>query len=175
MYLKQWLFIALGLLVISINANETDRPYGQELLLPFKQNLKQALKQGLSKGAVNAITVCQIDAPKIVDELSTAGIQLGRSSARLRNPANTPPAWVVPYLSIYQQDKNDRAPRELSLRDDRIGYIEPITVQPLCLTCHGESLAPDVASKLDELYPKDQARNYQVGDFRGVFWVEYPR
>ena len=48
-------------------------------------------------------------------------------------------------------------------------------MQPLCVTCHGSTLAPDLETKLDELYPNDQARGYVAGDFRGVFWAELPR
>jgi hypothetical protein len=62
----------------------------------------------------------------------------------------------------------------VELSDTRLGYVEPIFLQPVCLTCHGETLAPDVASRIEELYPDDQATGFAVGDFRGLFWVEYP-
>ena len=55
-----------------------------------------------------------------------------------------------------------------------MGYAEPIIVQPMCLACHGESLAPEIAAKISEAYPDDQATGFKVGDFRGVFWVEFP-
>jgi hypothetical protein len=54
------------------------------------------------------------------------------------------------------------------------GYVEPIGIKPLCLACHGEALAPDVAARIGELYPKDRATGFTEGDLRGVFWVEYP-
>jgi hypothetical protein len=63
----------------------------------------------------------------------------------------------------------------VALPGERSGYVEPIGVQPLCLTCHGESLAPDLASRIEELYPADRAVGYRVGDLRGVFWAEFPR
>jgi hypothetical protein len=62
----------------------------------------------------------------------------------------------------------------VSLPNDRFGYAEPIFLKPLCLTCHGESLAPDVAARINELYPEDRALGFETGDFRGVFWIEYP-
>ena len=55
-----------------------------------------------------------------------------------------------------------------------MGYVEPIVMQPMCLTCHGESLAPEIAARISEVYPDDQATGFKVGDFRGVFWVEFP-
>ncbi|MBW2376809.1 MAG: DUF3365 domain-containing protein [Deltaproteobacteria bacterium] len=48
-------------------------------------------------------------------------------------------------------------------------------MQPLCVTCHGAELPPDLRARLAELYPEDQATGYAAGDFRGVFWVELPR
>ena len=60
------------------------------------------------------------------------------------------------------------------LPDNRWGYVEPITVQPLCLACHGSEIVPDVADRISELYPEDRATGFAVGDLRGVFWVEFP-
>jgi hypothetical protein len=31
-----------------------------------------------------------------------------------------------------------------------------------------------VASSIAELYPDDEATGFSAGDFRGVFWVEFP-
>ena len=55
-----------------------------------------------------------------------------------------------------------------------MGYVEPIMVQPMCLVCHGEALQPGVAAQIDERYPEDRATGFKAGDFRGVFWVEFP-
>ena len=43
-----------------------------------------------------------------------------------------------------------------------------------CLTCHGSSLAPDVAAQISDLYPQDRAVGFEAGDLRGVFWLEFP-
>jgi hypothetical protein len=55
-----------------------------------------------------------------------------------------------------------------------VGYIEPIYMQSLCLTCHGESLAADVAEEIKRRYPEDQAIGYKPDELRGIFWLEYP-
>ena len=59
----------------------------------------------------------------------------------------------------------------MELEDGGHGYVEPITIRPACLKCHGETLAPGVAQKIDALYPDDTARGFSEGDFRGLFWV----
>jgi hypothetical protein len=50
-------------------------------------------------------------------------------------------------------------------------FMKAITTQPLCLTCHGEAISPEVAAKLSELYPDDRATGFREGDLRGAFVV----
>ena len=146
---------------------------GAELLAPLKNSLKQALMEGMQEGPVNAISVCKEQAPAIADSLSVDGIEIGRTSHRLRNPANVAPGWVNATLQSYLQEVGDRVPRVVSLPDNREGYVEPIVTQPLCVACHGGNLAPEVAAQIKEMYPEDAATGFEVGDLRGVFWVEY--
>lgn len=155
-------------------AQESALAPGPRLLAPFKQDLQQALIDGLAQGPEEAIAACRVRAPEIADALSRDGVRVGRASHRLRNPSNAAPDWVAPILDAYANDPSDRAPRTVSLGNNRSGYVEPIVLQPLCLTCHGDSLAPEVAARIRELYPADRAVGYQVGDLRGVFWTEFP-
>ncbi len=148
---------------------------GAELLATFKQDLKQALVAGMQKGPLNAISVCKNQAPEIAASFSTEGVQMGRTSHRLRSPDNSAPEWVDAVLQTYLGEDQDRAPRLVPLPNDRLGYVEPIATQPLCLACHGSTLAPDVAAHIAEAYPQDEATGFEAGDLRGVFWVEYPK
>lgn len=166
--------VALAVTTGIVHAQESAESRGAQLLSPYKQELQEALRQGLSEGPVQAISACRVQAPEIAKALSKEGIHLGRTSHRLRNPANSSPAWVSPLLEAYAINSADRAPRVVSLPNERSGYVEPILLQALCLTCHGEALAPDVAARINELYPEDRAVDYRVGDLRGVFWVEFP-
>jgi hypothetical protein len=147
---------------------------GAALLAPFKQELQQALRAGLAEGPVEAIGACRQRAPEISGALSHDGIVMGRSSHRLRNPRNAAPDWVQPVMDAYVADRAKRVPKSVPLPNDRLGYVEPILLQPLCLTCHGDALAPEVASRIDALYPEDRAVGFAEGDLRGVFWVEFP-
>ena len=169
--------LALALLACTTGTAQkqrTESARGAELLLPFKQELKQALVAGMQEGPLNAISVCRDQAPAIAESLSIEGVQMGRTSHRLRNPDNSAPAWVDTVLQAYLGEEQGRAPRLITLLNDRLGYVEPIATQPLCLACHGKSLAPDVAAHIAEAYPEDQATGFEAGDLRGVFWVEYP-
>ena len=156
------------------NAYDAALARGAELLLPFKKELKSALLEGLEQGPVEALSVCQLRAPEIAVSRAHEGIRVGRSSHRLRNPANSSPEWVLTAMQAYLDDDRNRAPYVVPLSGDRWGYAEPIIAQPLCLTCHGKVLSPAVAERIDELYPADRAVGFEAGDLRGVFWLEFP-
>ncbi len=145
-----------------------------ERLAPFKQALKAALQAGLAAGPSEAVDACRLRAPEIAAAHSHDGVRVGRTSHRLRNPANAGPDWVTPILTAWTAADADRTPRVVPLGDDRMGYVEPILTQALCLTCHGETLAPPIAERIRALYPEDRAVGFREGDLRGVFWIELP-
>jgi len=146
---------------------------GATLLAPFKQRLMKALTEGLAEGAPAAIAACRVEAPAIAGGLSVDGVEMGRASHRLRNPANRAPGWVAPVLDDYLGG-GPVAPRAVELEDGRAGYIEPIPTKGLCLACHGSDLQPEVSERIAELYPADQATGFAEGELRGVFWVSFP-
>ena len=142
-------------------------------LQPFKQQLMQALQRGLAQGPENAIDVCRLDAPAIAAAASVDGVEIGRSSHRVRNPANAPTDWQRRAIDHYLGSE-DRDPMVTDLGDDRVGYAEPIMTAPMCLTCHGSELSAEVTGALAEHYPPDQATGFAAGDLRGIFWVTLP-
>jgi hypothetical protein len=155
-------------------SDEVIRSRATTLLAPFKQALQQSLVQGLARGPVAAVESCHAEAAGLARAHAQDGILMGRSSHRLRNPNNAAPDWVQPILDRYVSDPLDRRPSTVSLRDGRSGYVEPILLKPLCVTCHGETLAPALAERIAELYPEDRATGFRPGELRGVFWVELP-
>lgn len=145
---------------------------------PFKRLLGKALTSGLEVSPVNAIEVCNMKAPEIaavaVEALSSSGVELGRTSHRLRNPNNAPEPWMRPILSDYVTAPDLAAPRAVWVDAGTVGYAEPIKTGAMCLVCHGENIAGPIAERLDTLYPDDAARGFEEGDFRGMFWVTVP-
>ena len=165
---------ALGVALPLAHAEDTTAARAQVVLSPFKRALKQALTEGMREGPVPAIAACNTRAPELAESHSRSGVTVGRSSHRLRSAANAAPDWVRPILNAYVSDAATRAPKSVALGAGRSGYVEPILVQPLCLTCHGKALAPEVAARIAALYPDDRATGFEVGDLRGVWWVELP-
>ena len=166
--------LALVFTAAATYAQDAELARGAELLAPFKKNLQQALKAGLAESPAEAIQGCSVKAPDIADALSVDGVRVGRSSHKLRNPDNEAPDWVRPVMQAYLDDPSSRSPHAVELDGNRRGYVEPIIVQPLCLTCHGSALAADIRTQIDQLYPDDRATGFEPGDLRGVFWLEYP-
>ena len=177
MLLRKLLSLALTALLatpLACSADSNDGVTGAAIVADYKTELQAALGKGLSKGVLEAVSACKIQAPDIAAGLSTDGIRVGRTSQRLREPKNTGPAWVEPVLQDYLSNELERSAIELPLEDGRMGYVEPIIMQPMCSLCHGVNIEPDVLAKIDTLYPEDQAVGFQVGELRGVFWAEYP-
>jgi hypothetical protein len=152
---------------------DPDEEKASTLLAPFKRELKAALLDGMAAGPAAAIDACKLEAPAIARRLSVDGVIVGRTSHRLRNPDNTAPDWVSPVLAEYLEQDGDWKPGLVDIGGERKGYVEPIAMQALCASCHGSALAPEIAERIAALYPEDQATGFDVGDLRGVFWVEF--
>lgn len=144
----------------------------------YATRLQQELQAAIAAGGLeHAIGVCRTEAPSIAAELGGAGWSVGRTSLKPRNPSNAPDEFerrvlldfesrlaegrAADTLGYYQW--NEAGPR------GEFRYMKAIETRELCLGCHGSSIAPAVAARLDELYPGDPARGYAIGDLRGAF------
>ena len=154
---------------------EPVRDRAAEVITPFKQKLMATLGAALKESPAHAIDVCQLEAPMIAAALNQDGLRIGRSSHRVRNPGNAPSPWQEAAISHYLNNPDDRAPQVYHLDNEHVGYAEPIIAMPMCLTCHGSELSPEVQAALAEKYPQDQATGFADGELRGIFWVEMPQ
>ncbi len=155
----------------------SERARGGEAIAGLKKRLVGRLTAALEAGAPDAIAMCSVEAPAIAAELSHDGVTVGRATRKPRNPANAAAGWQAAALSDFEArrsrgDRLDGASYAVRLPDGAVGYAEPLVIAPLCVTCHGATIAPEVRAALDARYPGDQATGYQVGDLRGVAWAE---
>jgi hypothetical protein len=164
----------------SVSQLDESRATAAEFMKTLKGELMQAMQSG---GPINAIGVCNLRAPAIAAELGALrGWQVGRTSLKPRNLANTPDEWERARLESFEQRKQageDPAQLEYYEVVEQDGkpvfrYMKAIPTAELCLTCHGDKIDPAVAARLTELYPRDQARGYKVGDIRGAFTFVEP-
>jgi hypothetical protein len=142
----------------------------------FQQALQSRLAAALAQGGPTAaIDVCASEAPRIGAEAAAAGgVKMGRTSDRLRNPANAPPAWARTLVQLSAGEKAADVPGVAVDLGGSLGVLLPIAVRPACLGCHGSpaSMSPKVKDALALRYPADRAVGYAEGDFRGYLWVE---
>lgn len=131
--------------------------------------LQTAIEQ---HGAASAIGVCQEAAPTIARAVGEArNLSIGRTSWKLRNPKNQPPAWAMALV-----EARTEGPSALAHPDGRLGVLLPIRLKSQCLACHGamEAIPAEVRRALKTRYPDDAATGFAEGDLRGWFWVEVP-
>ena len=58
--------------------------------------------------------------------------------------------------------------------DKEFRYAKALVTQPLCLTCHGESIPEGIKARLAAEYPMDKATGYGPGMVRGIISIKRP-
>jgi hypothetical protein len=146
----------------------------RELTADYATQLKAALQASMASGGpVEAINVCSDVAPQLASEISRAsGAKVRRTSWRFRNPGNAPNDWEGQALN-HLEATGEQEFFEVT-PDGGARYLKAIPTGPVCLSCHGETLAPAITEQLTEAYPHDRATGFAVGDLRGAFSVAWP-
>jgi Protein of unknown function (DUF3365) len=145
------------------------------------QQLGAELKKEMSSnGPASAISVCKSLAPEIAGRLSREhGARVARVSLKIRNPLlGQPDSWEQAVLAGFDRAGSDAALEYSEVVTEPQGryfrYMKAITVQPLCLTCHGsqEAIPAEVKAILAKEYPHDQATGYSAGQIRGAVTIK---
>jgi hypothetical protein len=162
-------------------AESTEQAAAQAAIADFAGALKGELTTAMQAGGpLNAIEVCNARAPAIAAAVSLEqGMNLSRVSLRNRNPENAPNEWQSAVLREFETRRAaGENPEALSWQEwadadggQEFRFMKAIPTGPLCLACHGETLAAPVADRIDELYPADKATGFREGDIRGAFVV----
>lgn len=143
-------------------------------LLPTLQN---AMAEG---GPTGAIAVCSEQAPQIAAELSSdSGWSVRRVSLQPRNASLAiPDDWERQTLQDFdrRQQAGEAGPaiNASAVIDGEYRYMQAQPTMPLCLTCHGQTIAAEVHSALAEHYPMDMATGYTQGQIRGAISLRKP-
>ncbi len=147
----------------------------------LKMQLKQKLQMAMAEGPDKALEVCAVEAQAIRAKIShSSGVALGRSSLRLRTPADAAPDWVQAWLDEQGERKVEGVVGISRVDETPTGRVarvlEPIGIDKGCLGCHGpaDAIKPGVRDLLAKRYPTDAAIGYAEGDLRGALWAELP-
>lgn len=181
------LLLVLSPIMLSAGEPATDTAWvdqSRQLAMQLGGQLKAELTNAIAEGGpMAAINVCYLRAPEIAAQLSQAsGARVGRTALRVRNPSNAPDDLERTVLEQFAADLGfgpiDR-PLEAVFeirRGDAVErrYMRAIPTDALCLTCHGKTIAPELAAAIARDYPKDQATGFEQGQLRGAFSVVWP-
>ena len=130
------------------------------------------------RGPTGGFSFCHLDATAIIQRMgATDGTVAGRTSDRLRNPANAPRAWAAPLVAAHAGQRAASVEGFAVDLGDRVGVLRPMVEQAMCASCHGteKQLAPGVDIVRRQRYPADRAVGFRDGDIRGWYWVEMPK
>jgi hypothetical protein len=153
-----------------------------ELANSFQSELQAVLKSALSSGGpAAAIEVCAQAAPAIAERLSAeSGAQVRRTALQPRNPAAKPDAFERETMTAWRAAPVDPAGKPMVrsaavATDDgpAFRWMRAIPTQGMCLTCHGETIAPDVAAAIAARYPDDKATGFREGQLRGALSIRW--
>jgi len=136
------------------------------------------------KGYPSAIYYCQLEATSQLAQMGEKyGITIRRTSARPRNPENNPSDEELPILDAYAYNSENGLENEPNIQQlqngDILLYTKAIVIQEeFCLNCHGtakKEIKEETLIKIDSLYAKDVARDYKVGQLRGMWSISIPK
>ena len=150
------------------------------LMARLKGELSSALRRD---GPVGAIEVCSKRAQpltaQVAADLGVPGLELRRTSLRVRNRLNRPDGLEAEVLAAWEKTLREggRISPRLVEAKGVYRYFRPIRTGPLCLTCHGpeETFPAELRDALEDRYPGDWAVGFRSGDLRGMFSVTLPR
>jgi hypothetical protein len=152
----------------------------------YMNELREALQDAMQTGGpIAAIEVCRVRAPQIAAEVSAgSGARVDRTALRVRNPSAAPDEVDAAVLRQFAAELQAGAPPPDPLPEAvyvlrRTGgvegrYLRAIPTQPLCVTCHGATLAPEIAAAVRKAYPDDAAIGFAPGELRGAVRVRWP-
>jgi hypothetical protein len=134
------------------------------------------------EGIVSAISYCHSNAESLtaVDSLQEKGIIVSRVAQRNRNDGNALDKEDAIVFGLMKSKAKMVEGEERMLREeeeDIIFYKAIFLGMPTCLKCHGkeEEITEEVMFEIDNLYPNDIARDFSLGDLRGMWKVRIPK
>lgn len=177
--------IAVLMGTVSIQAQDINalKAEGKQVIMQLGGSLKKELKAAVkSQGAPHALQVCNERAPEITAKVTMdSGWKISRSSHKLRNLGNKPDAYTAAAIEEFLARQENGEPAKTMAKAEIIEengvktfrMVKAIPTGEQCLACHGGAEVSDaVATHITKLYPEDKARDFKIGEMRGVFTLQ---
>ncbi len=158
---------------------EDFRDYSNNFMSELKSVLQKEIKQN---GIISAVSVCSDTAQKLTSKFAeNNNIYIKRVSTKNRNSNNLPNEFELEAISKFEKMKQEgtlsKATElfEISKLEGitKVTYVKPILTDGVCLSCHGSenNISEEVSAEILKKYPNDKARDYKVGDLRGIISI----
>jgi cytochrome c553 len=163
----------------NLDSNLSPLELGKSFAMKTKAVLGKNLLGAINtKGTEYAVSFCSTKAIALTDSVAMSlNTKIKRVSDKNRNPNNKANKAELEYIEetklLIAQGETPK-PKLTELVNKHLGYY-PIMTNKMCLQCHGQSeteVMPSTLSKLQSLYPNDQAVGYKTEELRGIWVVE---
>jgi cytochrome c2 len=149
---------------------------GLEYALETKKVLGKNLMGAIqNEGVLHALQFCNVQAMPLTDSMSMVhNATVRRVSNKPRNPMNRANSEEEKHIQYFQQLINEGKDPEPIVKEIATGYqfYYPIVTNDMCLKCHGTP-EKEVALKIAELYPNDEAVGYGENQVRGIWSIVF--
>lgn len=151
-----------------------------EIVLDTRSKLGGTLMNAISeRGTKGAVEFCNIEAiPITLSQSKKHGVNLKRVTDRPRNPSNQASEMGLKYIEKFkkQHARGEEIEPVIVSYNEAKNFYSPILTNDNCLQCHGEvgnDINSNVYEKINWLYPDDLAIDYQAGEVRGAWKIQW--
>lgn len=159
--------------------------WGDEISAEAQQTLIGTLQKAIAEHGVDgAVEFCRAEALPITHEVGKKhNVTVKRVSLKNRNPSNSPSEVEKNLLEAYAYNVENGIENKPNIQKidegETLLFTKAIAIpNGMCLNCHGEpgtDVAEETLSKIEMLYPEDQATGFKVGDLRGMWSIALPK
>lgn len=164
--------------------NEPKEDYlalGKEIAQGTFKALSGKLKSQIMEGGVEqALPFCNANAMPLTDSLSIAyDAKIQRVALDYRNPKNMALDYDVDVFMEYEtlMSNGKMVKPQLHTNDDgKTVFYGPIILKSQCIVCHGkpiEDITEGTLTKINALYPDDNATGFAEGDLRALWKITF--
>jgi hypothetical protein len=152
---------------------------GDSLVALAQAEMLQAVGAAMQSGGPSyAIDFCNIHAPGLVADLAREwNCEIRRTSLKARNPDHRPTPDELKILNWYAGLEGNAMTSTVWREGELVHYASPIQIKmPACLSCHGtpeQEIDAATFAMIREKYPEDEAVNYKLNDFRGMWHLTF--
>ncbi len=155
--------------------------YGDSIVaLTFDTLRIELFKAMAEKGLIGAVDYCRIHALDLTKIYEYGNVTVRRAAIKFRNPSNQADELESEIINNYINSKvvGDSLYSIIIEHKKHVHFFKPIILQSACLPCHGkpiDEIPNELIEFLQTKYPNDQAKNFKVGDVRGIWHITFDK